>query len=451
MDGDGFQSIPWWFLITAFVALLALSGVFSGVEVALFALPRSGRTRPRLRKARFRRVRRLIESSESTLTTIQLTTLVLNLAAALVAVRMARQAWPGGGWGALWLGLGMGGLALLVFGVAVPRAVAVRWPESFARRVAPFLELAVWAFTPLTRVFLWAASCLLRSSLSSQQISRTIRGEEEFKALLTTSEVTGLLQEQEREMIDSVFEFADTTAEEIMTPRRDIEGYPVALSQREMLDTLRQTPYSRVVVYENTPDQIMGMLLAKDVLLHPDIPWRESLQKPLFVPSSMELPGLLGEFKRSRSRVAVVLDEFGGTAGLVTLHDLVEEIVGEMPEEEEPQEAEIERIEPGVFLVVGHLEVAKCNDVAGTAFPLDTARSMAGMVFTHLGQVPAVGTEVTLGNGRIRVLEVDENRIVRLELRVVERQGPRKREEKEAVQESTGSVAAAASTPEGVT
>ncbi len=418
MDGDPSQTLAWGLPALLFALLLALSGLFSGSEVAIFTLARSGRLRRRHEGRRYRRLRRLLQSSDRTLATIQLSTMVLHVGGALSAAHAARALWPSGGWAAVWAGLIVAAVGLLVFAEAVPRAVAVRWPEAFAGRVAPFLEFAIFLLSPIRRPLVWVAGRLARSTLSSQQISQRIQGEEEFKALLGTTEVSGLLDEDEREMIDSVFEFAETTADEIMTPRTDIEGYPVTLSQDEMLDALDQTPHSRVVIYEDTIDQIVGLLHAKDVLLNPEPPWRDHLHKPLFVPAAMELEDLLTQFKRSHLRLAVVLDEFGGTAGIVTMHDLIEEIVGELPEEEEETEIEIDRIEPGVYLVAGRLEVSECNEALGTTFPEESARTVAGLVFTHLGRVPRVGEEIHLGPAWIRVIELEENRIERLEIRV---------------------------------
>jgi len=420
MDGDPLHSLSWWILVLLFGILAILSGLFSGAEVAVFALGRAGRLRRRMNGGRYARVRRLLDRSERTLATIKLGTLILNLAAALLAVQIVRLLWSAGGIGALWTGLGVAGIVLLVVGAAFPRALAIRWPEGFALRASPFLELAGIVLAPLRWPVQFFAARLAPVPLSSQQISRSIQGEEEFKALLSTSEVSGLLQEDEREMIDSVFEFAETTADEIMTPRTDIEGYPVTCTQEEILDILQQSPYSRVVIYEDNIDEIVGVLHAKAVLLNPEAPWREFVRKPLFVPSAMELDDLLTQFKRSHSRLAIVLDEFGGTAGLVTMHDLLEEIVGEMPEEEEQYERDIDPIEPGTYLVAGRVEIADCNDLIGTSFPEDKARTVAGLVFTHLGEVPEVGAELSLANARVRVIELEENRIEWLEVHVTD-------------------------------
>lgn len=416
MDVDAPQNLPWWILGAAFGILTIISGLFSGAEVAVFSLGRSGRLRKRGNAARYTRVRRLLKHSERTLTTVKVATLILNIAAAMMATRLVLAWWPSGRLGAVWAGLGLAALVLSTFGAALPRAVATRWPERFALHAASVIEVAGVLLSPVRRPLHWLASHLAPSPLSSRQISRSIQGEEEFKALLSTSEVSGLLHEDEREMIDSVFEFADTTADEIMTPRTDIEGYPIDLPQEDLVEALQQTPFSRVVAYENTMDQIVGILHAKEVLLDPATPWTQFLRKPLFVPSAMELDDLLTQFKRGHSRLAIVLDEYGGVAGLVTMHDLIEEIVGEMPEEEEQQIRDIDPIEPGIWLVAGRVELAECNDAIGTEFPEDTARTVAGLVFTRLGEVPKVGDELELHGTRLRVVELEENRIERLEI-----------------------------------
>jgi CBS domain containing-hemolysin-like protein len=415
MDGDTFGS-GWWISALIFLALVLFSGLFSGGEVAIFALGRSGRLRRRGESPRYRRLQRLLKNSERTLTTLQLGNLIAGLGALLFAADVMDRLWTSGGMAAMWLGIVLGGPIVWVFGEALPMSLAARRPDTFARRATPFLMVAIWILAAPRILFTRITARLLRSRLTPRQMDQSIQEEEEFKSLLSASEVIGILEEEEREMIDGVFEFAETTAEEIMTPRTDIEGYPVSMPQKDMLEALRQSPFSRIVVYEDTLDHIVGMVAAKDVLLNPDTPWMNFSRPPLVVPAGMELDELLTQFKRTRSHLAVVMDEYGGTAGIVTLHDLIEEIVGDIPEEEEQLDRDIEQIEPGVYLVSGRVEVSDCNDALETNFPLDKARTLAGLVFMRLGRVPEVGEEVRLANASLRVVELEENRIERLEI-----------------------------------
>lgn len=418
MDGDTFGS-GWWISALIFLALVLFSGLFSGGEVAIFALGRTGRLRRRGEAPRYRRLRRLLKNSERTLTTLQLGNLIAGLGALLFAADVMDRLWESGGMAAMWLGIVVGAPIVWVFGEALPISLAARHPDTFARRATPFLVVAIWVLAPLRLPFVRLTVRLLRLRLTPQEVDKSIQEEEEFKSLLSASEVVGILEQDEREMIDGVFEFAETTAEEIMTPRTDIEGYPVSTPQEALLESLRQSPFSRVVVYEDTLDHIVGVLAAKDALLNPDTPWVKYSRPPLVVSAAMELDELLTQFKRTRSHLAVVVDEYGGTAGIVTLHDLVEEIVGEIPEEEQELDTDIEPIEPGVYLVAGRVEVSECNDTLETTFPLEKARTVAGLVFMQLGQVPEVGEEVLLANASLRVVELEENRIERLELRLL--------------------------------
>lgn len=416
MDGDTFGS-GWWISALIFLVLVLLSGLFSGGEVAIFTLGRSGWLRRRGESHRYRRLQRLLKNRERTLAALQLGNLITALGALLFAADVMDRLWESGGMAAMWLGIVLGAPLVWVFGEALPISVAARRPDTFARRSTPLLVVAIWILAPLCVPFTRLTARLLRLRLTPQQVNQSIQEEEEFKSFLSASEVVGILEEEEREMIDGVFEFAETTAEEIMTPRTDVEGYPVSIPQEEMLEALRLSPFSRSVVFEDTLDHIVGVVAAKDVLLNPDTPWMTFSRPPLMVSAGMELDELLTQFKRTRSHLAVVVDEYGGTAGIVTLHDLLEEIVGEIPEEEQELDTEMETIEPGVYLVAGRVEVSECNDTLETSFPLDKARTIAGLMFTQLGRVPEVGEEVLLANASLRVVELEENRIERLEIR----------------------------------
>ncbi len=416
MDGGEPQTLTGWAAALIALALILLSGLFTGAETAVFALGRGRRLR-RLTNGRRLALRALLDQSDRILVSTQLLAVILNLGGALFLVYALATLWPEGDFVTYWIALALAALLVLVLGEALPRSIAARWTEQVASRAAVFLRLALFLTRPFLAIEEWLKRKVPGGEPEGGAETPEDDSEDEIKALLSDTEVSGLLDEDEREMIDGVFEFAETTAGEIMTPRTEIEGYSLATPQEEMLQALRQTSYSRVVIYEGTLDTIIGFLYARDALLEPGRPWTEFIQKPLYVPLETDLDDLLAQFKRTGSRLAIVLDEYGGTAGLVTLHDLLEEIMGEIPEEEEELESDVEPVEAGVWLVAGRMEVADCNEILGTHFPEEKARTMAGLVFLRFGRTPALGDSIEIEGAWIRILEIEENRIERLEIR----------------------------------
>lgn len=420
------ESIPWWAFLLASFGLAALAGLFNGAEVALFRLERGGRLRrtPDTDLSNRPELRAFLDNSDATFASLQVGARILAIASALFLAAGARRFFPGGGFFATLGGLALAGVFLLFFGEAIPRAIAGRSPLAFLANTATTLRailLLLWPLRwPLSRLAIRLVPPVAKtepdSPVPGAEGTRSETEDEAIRDLLAMNELATLLREEERELIDSVFEFAETTAGEIMTPRADFEAWPLSTSQSDMVEILRRTPFSRVLIYEDNREHITGVLHVKEPLLDTTTPWQTFVRKPLFVAVTTELDVLLAEMKRSQSRLAVVVDEYGASAGIVTLHDLVEEIIGEIPEEGDEAARDIECIEAGVYIVAGRLEVAAVNKALNLGLPIETARTLGGVVFLSLGRVPRIGEETTVAGVTLRTLELDENRIERVEL-----------------------------------
>ncbi len=217
-------------------------------------------------------------------------------------------------------------------------------------------------------------------------------------------------------MIDSVREFTERTAGDIMTPRIDIEGVPASIETADLIARLRETDYSRIVVYEENLDNVIGTLLAKEVLLNPGRkPW-DFLRDPMLVPKEMKLPDLLRTLRKARAHMAIVLDEYGGTCGIVTLHDLFEEIVGDhIPDEEDEEDFWIEESEEGdVVLLNGRVELWEVNEDLDLELDESIARTIGGFVADQLGHLPSPHEQLEVEGGVFIVEEVANNRVQRL-------------------------------------
>lgn len=243
--------------------------------------------------------------------------------------------------------------------------------------------------------------------------------EEEIKTLAETAHETGELEVGERELLHSVFEFADTVAREVMTPRVDIDAMPVRSDPTEVAHIIQESGHSRIPLYEDTDDQIVGIIHAKDLfgaMLNGKAPnLRTLMRAPLFVPENKSLHELLAEMRQSRSQMAVVQDEFGGTAGIVTIEDIVEELVGDIIDEYDVEEPEIVPADGG-WLIDAKTHLDDVNDMAHS--DLDSAEfdTIGGYVFGLFGRQPKLGESIEFNGWRFIVAETDGRRILRLKL-----------------------------------
>ncbi len=280
----------------------------------------------------------------------------------------------------------------------------LRWVVPLAIVLSfPFMAVA-WPFRLLTGERKTGSSPA-RLSAMHLRLLPTLRG------------IQRVIDEEAFEMIDSVREFADTTAEEIMTPRTEVEAIPDDLAPEEVYSRLRQAEYSRLVVYRGSIDHVRGTLLAKQVLLQKPADPYSLIRDPIIVSEKTRLLDLLSLIRQNRTHLAVVLDEYGGMAGIVTLHDLFEAIVGHIEDREDDEGALLEQIAEGAWRLNGRMEVWEVNEELDLDLDEDTARTIGGLVFNTLGRVAENGDTVSLNGLTIEVEETRDNRVETVVLR----------------------------------
>jgi CBS domain containing-hemolysin-like protein len=309
----------------------------------------------------------------------------------------------------------------VVFGELTPKAAALNHPEVIASWLAPPLLFFAWLTTPFTWI-------LNRSSLVVLKVlhqkpagtNEIVHSPEELRLLVEQSEEKGQLHAHDAEMIQGVFEFSSKNAREVMTPRTEIVGLPVDATLDETLAIVEESGLSRYPVYEETVDDIVGIVLAKDLLKvvakrqGADAFSLRSVMRPVHViPGSRKVEDVLSDFKRLKEHLAVVLDEYGGTAGVITMEDLLEEIVGEILDEYDT----IEDAEPppetraGETMVDGSMNLGELNEHFGLNIPEDGYNTIGGYVFGVLGRLPSVGNRVMAGGAIFTVREMVGRRI----------------------------------------
>jgi CBS domain containing-hemolysin-like protein len=306
----------------------------------------------------------------------------------------------------------------VVMGEIVPKSFTLQHPE----RVAVVAAGPIGAFYVIFRPFIWV---LVRTSgavlgwfgVTASSGITLVHSEEELKMLVTASREKGVLEEEEQEMLHKVFEFADKDAVDVMVPRPDVVAVPVDLPVQDVLALVLSHPFTRYPVFEGDLDDVVGVLHVRDLFstLHErgleSTNLRMILREAIMVPETKPLDELLAEFQRTSNHLAIVVDEYGSVEGLVTLEDLLEEIVGEIGDEFDLPDAGVLRIGRGRVRLVGSFPIEEFNERFGKSLPVDDYHTIGGFVFGELGRVPRVGDTVAFDGARFEVSAIDGPRI----------------------------------------
>jgi len=438
------------------VVLIALNGYFAAAEMSLIAARRSALQAAADRgSARAKAALRLLDDPNRLLSTISVgITLIGFTAASLAALTFEHPlAEALRALGVTWITPFASGLAvfavtvvvtylMLVFGELAPKRLGLQRSEKVAQAVAlPVTWLSI-AAKPLVW-FLGQSTDLFARALGVKPgDSRKGVTEEEIKLLVREQ---GTLRDEEKRMISEVFELGDTVAREVMVPRVDAEMIEDTVNAGEALTHFRRTGFSRIPVFHDDPDSIVGVALLKDLLepisagRHSD-PIVRTMRPPAFVPETKPILDLLQEMRASHNHMVVVVDEHGGTAGIVTIEDIVEEVIGEIADEFDRDYRYINRVGDGVWMVDGRLPVEDAIEKLGLDLPeSEEYDTLAGWVLSVLGHIPEVGECVSAGDAELSVQAVRQRRIARLRVAIPgtdsasdrEGEGPRGRREHE--------------------
>ena len=308
----------------------------------------------------------------------------------------------------------------VVFGELTPKAAALNHPEVIARWLAPPLLFFAWLTTPFTWVLNKSSNIVLRAFHQKPAgTDESVHSPEELRLLVEQSEEQGQLQSHDAEMIQGIFEFSEKNAREVMTPRTDLVALPLDATLDETLAIVEESGLSRYPVYEETIDDILGVVLAKDLLRvvaargTGEFALRSVMRPVHVIPGSRKVEDVLSDFKRMKEHLAVVLDEYGGTAGVVTMEDLLEEIVGDILDEyDTPEDAETPlQLRAGETMVDGSAHIGELNEHFGLDIPEDGYTTIGGYVFGVLGRLPVVGDRVMAGGAIFTVREMEGRRI----------------------------------------
>jgi CBS domain containing-hemolysin-like protein len=308
---------------------------------------------------------------------------------------------------------------LLIIGEALPKLVATTYPDRTAlvlARPIRYLSVLVSPITALVSLIAAPFARLLGSKPGTPLVT-----EEELKLLVNVGEEEGLIEREEREMIEGILIFGDTLVREVMVPRIDISGLEADSTVSEALNFALEQGHSRIPVYEETIDRVVGILYVRELMpllrdRRMDVPLRDLLRPVYFVPETMKVDDLLRNLKSRKVHLAIVVDEYGGTAGLVTIEDLLEEIVGEIQDEYDVEEPLVQQIGADTWIVDARVSLDDLNAETGLTLETEEGDSVGGLVYEKLGTIPTVGDSVTVGDVTITVQSVQGLRPEKLQL-----------------------------------
>lgn len=394
--------------LTLLLVLLFFSGFFSSAETALFSISRTRAIHLAKEKGRtYQLIRQMKDDPHKLLSTILIGNNIVNVGAAALATSIAIQMVSSN---AVGVATGIMTCLILVFGEVFPKSIATRNNLLVASIVIfPIYWMSI-VFYPIL-LFLNFIPRLTGKIKKTPSLT-----EDELMTFVEVVEEEGEIKEEEREFIHNIFEFDDTNASEIMTPRGDM--FALNIDETPDFGKIGESGFTRIPVYLDTIDNIVGIINIKDIFIHqstrtdePDI--RKLMSRPYFIPENKKLDQLLHQFKKRKHHIAVIVDEHGGVAGLITMEDVLEEIVGEIIDESDKVEPYITRIKENEWTVLGKSEIDEVNE----AIPMNIPESMAydtfsGYILDQIGRIPIEKETILVGNFKVTIKAMDGNRIL---------------------------------------
>ncbi len=447
MDGPGLASIaagidfhipqfdgPAWFQLTVLLVMLVLCGVASAAETAFTSISRiklKNLIEEGDKKAA--EIERLLAEPNKFLSTI----LIINSVAVIVASSLATvlSLRFSTTYGEL-LSSVVISVVVLIFCEITPKTAAVQNPLHWARTLIGPVKATAWVLHPVVVTLSVITTFFVRILGGQVKHHGPFVTEEELRLLVTVGEEEGVLEEDETDMIHSIFEFADTTVREVMVPRIDMVTLDSNATVTEAVDVALQGGFSRIPVYEESvgTDEIVGVLYTKDMLkqlreAHNTFPIRDLVRPAYFVPETKKLDDLLREIRQKRVHMVIVVDEYGSVAGLVTIEDLVEEIVGDIQDEYDHEEVLYEKINGNEYIFDAKINIYEFNDMMDMKLEDGDYETLGGFVYEQLDKIPVAGDSITYKNLKFTVLatrgrRINKIRVVRIEPSVPQIEGP---------------------------
>lgn len=406
-------------LVILFV-LLILSAFYSGAETALTTVSEIKlNTLAEAGDKKAIRVLKLLEKKSKMLSAILIMNNIVNLSASALVTTLTARIWPG----YVAVTTGILTLLILIFGEINPKTIATIHNEPLSLHFSGIIMATMKLLTPVIFIVDKLSMLFLKMLRIDPDQAKSVLTENEIRTILDASHEEGVIETGEREMIDNVFDFGDSLAKDVMIPRIEMTCVNVDANYWELKEQFEVHKYTRIPVYEESTDNIVGIINMKDVLFYEDVNnfnIRNIMREANFTVEYKKTSELMVEMRQNHISMTLVLDEYGDTVGLVTLEDLLEEIVGEIRDEfDEDEEDLIQEVGERQYLVDGSLKIDDINDALGTELNSENYDSIGGMIIEKLERVPEVGDTVELDDGTVlTTVHMDKNHIeqIRMEL-----------------------------------
>lgn len=362
-------------------------------------------------------VEKLTEDPNKLLGAILIGNNIVNiLASSLATTLFVSLVGPGG----VGIATGVMTVLVLIFGEITPKSIAKQKSEQVSLKVSKPISVMVKLFKPFIGIFTFISSGFIRLLGGYPKASEPFITEEELKTMVGVSEEEGVLEDVEKEMIFNVFDFADAQAKDVMVQRVDIVAVDSEATYEDVLEVIKKEQFSRIPVYNQTIDDIVGVLYVKDLIIagqnKDGFKVTDYMREPYYTFEFKKIKELFNEMKKTRNHISVVLDEYGGTVGIVTIEDLIEEVFGDIEDEYDDYENEIEVIKEDEYVVDGSARLDDISDLIGVNMESEEFDSVGGLIIGELGRFPENKEEVNLSNIKFVVEEVDKNRIKKVRI-----------------------------------
>ena len=389
--------------------LLGLSAFFSGAETALFSLS-NVQARTMLKEKGKKRLAQIIialkRKPKRLIVTILIGNNLVNISASVLATVYFTKLLGAKGPA---IALGVITFLILVLGEIIPKSSATLAPKRASARVARPVRAFMYLLWPLVLLFEFVAK------ISGGKLAKSV-SEEEVKTMAAMGVEAGTIEEEEQELIEKVFQFNDVTAEDVMTPRTKMFCLEADLTLEQALPRIIKGPFTRIPIYRENLDNIVGILYTRDCLKYlakgfKNFKLAEIAKSVFIVPCQKVIDDLFKEFQSRHVHIAVVVDEYGGVVGLVTLEDLLEELVGEIIDETDVTKQLIKRIDKNTILVDGETEIDEINDFFNIELPIKGTETVSSLIFEKTGRIPRKGEEISFDHIKIIIEEASEKKI----------------------------------------
>lgn len=405
--------------VVILIVLIALSAFFSSAETAMMSI-----NKIRVRHLVDEKVKgadkleKLLEDPNKLLGSILIGNNIVNIGASALASSIAMSLFGSSG---VALATGVMTVLVLIFGEITPKTIAKQKSEQMSLKIVSIIAVIVKVLTPFVFIFTQISQVFIKLLGAEPDVNESFITQEELKTMVGVSEEEGVLEEEEKEMIFNVFEFGDLQVKDVMVQRVDISAVSIDADYNEILRVVKEDQFSRIPVYEETIDDIVGIINIKDLIFlseeeKKNFDIKKYMREPFYTFEFKKIMELFSEMKKTRNHISIVLDEYGGTVGIATIEDLVEEVVGEIEDEYDQEEEEIKCVNENEYILEGSTKLHDIKDTIGIDIESDEFDSIGGLIIGQLGRFPEEKEEVQYNNIKFVVEQTDKNRIKKVRM-----------------------------------